>query len=206
MHFFFTTPQAPKKRFKAQRAFPTKAEGSGLVASFLPGLRAAGLPRLCRGGEQWRKEADNTTHGCPAHTGAGGGTEEESVVVSCEYPGGRIKARWYWSPDGAWAPPRCCCQVCGNLSGAEILLCLWGSACHPAVLPLIRATGPGHLDWGKQHGGSSPGFSWPLDAAGWLLHSVLWQEKTQTGDRGRNFKIKLISQKMFPHKKNNPGH
>lgn len=88
--FFFTTPQAPKKRFKAQRAFPTKAEGSGLVASFLPGLRAAGLPRLCRGREQRRKEADNTTHGCPAHTG---GTEEESVVVSCEYPGGRIKAR-----------------------------------------------------------------------------------------------------------------
>lgn len=88
MHFFFLLPHhAPKKRFKAQRVFPTKAEGGGLVASFLAGLWGS-LGRAVAGGDEGRKRI---THGRPAHTE--GAVEEESVVVSCEYPGWRIKAR-----------------------------------------------------------------------------------------------------------------
>lgn len=85
--FVLTTSLARKKAFKAQRVFPTKAEGSGLVASFLNGT--VGLPRLCHGRGQWRKEADNTQ---PSHTHPRG-TEEDSEVVSCGYLGWRIKAR-----------------------------------------------------------------------------------------------------------------
>lgn len=99
MDFCFHYPLARKKPFKAQRVFPTKAEGSRLVTSFLNGT--VGLPGLCRGRGQWRKEVDNTQPSCTYPRG----TEQESEVVSCEYLGWTIKTRWYRSPEAATAAP-----------------------------------------------------------------------------------------------------
>ena len=190
---FSTALCAPKKWFKAPRVFPTKAEGGGLVASFLAGLWGS-LGRAVVGGDGGRKRI---THGRPAHT-----PEEEPVVASCWYPGWRVKARWHRSPDGARAPPQCCCRVCGNHSGAETLLCPTGSACCPAILlsccpDLSHRARPFRL--GKTTWWVQPRLSRALDAAGWLLHSVLWWEKPEQQTEGET--SKLINQKMLSPKK-----